>query len=326
MILNRNEWRPRYYYIMKNLESNKLYLGQTVQDINKYLGSGTYWTNHCKSHGGYKKENIEVVYSKWFEDKDCASEFLVSIEEKYNEYWLSDEWANLIPENLENNPWYGPYISDIKIKNGTHSFLKKNRKNYPQMVEISKLTEIGTDKMNSIIYEKYGVYNAMKVPEISSRAGKSLSKTKNSKYWQENVKPKAIEKMLKSISQLDENGVNVWRESLKIVGQKNKVHNDRRVDDGTHQYLGGFYAVDKNGNTQKISKQQYQDNKISNDSSEWEFVHPSSNEGRKRRGIPPLKPKKRLPLEPKECLYCGKFTSPANHARWHNTNCKEYTS
>lgn len=26
----------------------------------------------------------------------------------------------------------------------------------------------------------------------------------------------------------------------------------------------------------------------------------------------------------KKCEYCGKLTSPSNHSRWHNNNCKEY--
>jgi hypothetical protein len=37
----KDYWKPRYYYVMENKTSGKKYVGQTAQDLEKYLGSGT---------------------------------------------------------------------------------------------------------------------------------------------------------------------------------------------------------------------------------------------------------------------------------------------
>ena len=59
-----NNWTPRTYYILRNKTTGMKYMGQTTKDINSYLGSGTYWQNHCKSNGGLNKKNIEVLWHK----------------------------------------------------------------------------------------------------------------------------------------------------------------------------------------------------------------------------------------------------------------------
>jgi len=64
-------WKPRYYYILKNTQTGKKYIGQTVQDIKKYLGSGHYWISHCNKHGGYIRKNIETVWHEWVDNKDA---------------------------------------------------------------------------------------------------------------------------------------------------------------------------------------------------------------------------------------------------------------
>lgn len=101
-IYTKQEWKPRWYYILKNKTSQKLYLGQTKQDIRTYLGSGSYWQNHCKKHGGYTRENIETVWCKFYSNKDEAELFLKEFEEQTPDYWrrdVNESWANQTREN-----------------------------------------------------------------------------------------------------------------------------------------------------------------------------------------------------------------------------------
>jgi len=101
------QWRPRYYYIFRNKTSEKLYMGQTVQSLEKYLGSGVYWVNHCKAHGGYNCNNIELVWSRFFLIQSQAQLFLDDFEKMNPEYWNSDLWANLVKETTDISPFSG---------------------------------------------------------------------------------------------------------------------------------------------------------------------------------------------------------------------------
>lgn len=109
------EWYSRYYYILQNKTSEKLYVGQTSQNIENYLGSGSYWTNHCKKHGGYNKDNIKLVWYKFFNYPEHAQMFLDDLEYYNPEYWNSDMWANLIKETTE----------DCPLKNNQHLIFEK---------------------------------------------------------------------------------------------------------------------------------------------------------------------------------------------------------
>ena len=45
------DWRPRWYYIMRNVTTGMLYVGQTYNlTTRSYCGSGKYWVTHCKKH------------------------------------------------------------------------------------------------------------------------------------------------------------------------------------------------------------------------------------------------------------------------------------
>jgi len=111
------QWHSRHYYILRNKTSEKLYMGQTAQSLDKYLGSGLYWTNHCKAHGGYNRTNIELIWSKFFTSESHAQLFLDDFEEWNPEYWESDLWANLVRETTDNSPFSGN-MQQIFKKNG----------------------------------------------------------------------------------------------------------------------------------------------------------------------------------------------------------------
>lgn len=102
-------WSARTYYVLRNKTTSKRYMGQTVQDIDKYLGSGTYWKNHCNKHGGYTRENIEVVHSVYISVKQEAQAWLDKFESENPGYYteLNEEWCNLVPETVEKSPFRG---------------------------------------------------------------------------------------------------------------------------------------------------------------------------------------------------------------------------
>jgi hypothetical protein len=100
------EWYGRHYYIMECVTTGKRYVGQRKGSMDNYLGSGTYWINHCKSNGGYTRKNVKTLFSCWFEDEQEAKDWLKSFENKNKGYYLVEnkEWANQVPETTENSP------------------------------------------------------------------------------------------------------------------------------------------------------------------------------------------------------------------------------
>ena len=104
-------------YIYRNKTSGKRYIGYTTRDVNEYLGSGTYWKNHCNKHGGLTEENIEREWVQWFDCEYKAKEFLSDFEEQHPEYYEGDDWCNLVPETLDKSPFKGN-MKTIFEKNG----------------------------------------------------------------------------------------------------------------------------------------------------------------------------------------------------------------
>lgn len=122
--MNTIYWTPRTYYILENIVTEKKYLGQTTKFVGvDYFGSGTYWKNHCEKYGGISSKTVKVVFSKYFEKRQLAERWLRSFEKKNPKYWLLDEWANQVPETIEDSPFLGPFVNRKRIETGTHNFL-----------------------------------------------------------------------------------------------------------------------------------------------------------------------------------------------------------
>ena len=51
--------KPTYLYIKQHTKTGLLYFGKTVNDPNKYHGSGKRWVKHIKKHG---KQYIETLW------------------------------------------------------------------------------------------------------------------------------------------------------------------------------------------------------------------------------------------------------------------------
>ena len=110
------EFKPTYLYIKQHSVTGMLYFGKTVQNPEKYLGSGTYWNSHISKHG---KEHVVTLWYCLFFEKDSIVEFALSFSNQHN-ITESELWANLKPENgLDGvsmpgklNPNYGNYWAD----------------------------------------------------------------------------------------------------------------------------------------------------------------------------------------------------------------------
>jgi hypothetical protein len=92
---NLSTFKPTYLYIKQHTLTGKLYFGKTVQDVESYLGSGTYWTNHIRKHG---REHVVTLWHELFTDKDEMISFALQFS-KEMKIVESEQWANLMDEN-----------------------------------------------------------------------------------------------------------------------------------------------------------------------------------------------------------------------------------
>jgi hypothetical protein len=110
LALANADWRPRWYYVMRNMTTGMRYVGQTYNlTTRSYCGSGQYWVTHCKKHGGYGRKNIEVVEKFWAEDEAQAQQWLDSFESKHPGYYerANTAWANRAKETTGNSAFCG---------------------------------------------------------------------------------------------------------------------------------------------------------------------------------------------------------------------------
>ncbi len=145
---------PTCLYIKQHSITGLKYFGKTKQDPYKYIGSGTRWLNHINKHG---KEFVETLWvSNPYTDakliKEDALKF--SIE---NNIVISNEWANLRPENgLE-----GGYNSGNLSKEGLEKCREGGFYTRDNKLGIFNLTpeerRLNGLKTQIIMLEKYGV-------------------------------------------------------------------------------------------------------------------------------------------------------------------------
>lgn len=90
-----SEFIPTYLYIKQHSVTGMLYFGKTINDPEKYLGSGTRWKYHINKHG---KEFVETLWYCLFLDLDSARNFALTFSTE-NNIVQSEEWANLVYED-----------------------------------------------------------------------------------------------------------------------------------------------------------------------------------------------------------------------------------
>lgn len=252
-------WKPRTYYIIRNITSGKKYIGQTTKNMESYLGSGSYWKNHCKKHGGYCRENIEIVFKKKFNFENEAKLFLKNFEKQNPEYWLQENkiWANQVRENTENSPFFGKdntsnqlkncrHVSQTKthLKKGTHNFFGGDIQRNQNLKRVEKRT-------HNFLKE-----NATEDFLLKKREGNR----------------KSVQKKI---------GEGTFHLSS---GEIQKKSAKERLANGTHNFSNNFGTIavyDKNGKYKRITTElYYSENHL--DAESRMYVSISSKEGKKR--------------------------------------------
>lgn len=101
-----------YLYVKTHKITGLKYLGKTLSDPFKYIGSGKYWRRHLKIHG--IECDTEII-------KECSSnEEIKKWGTYYSDIWNiveSSEWANLKPEEGDGGSVFGKdhYLYDKTI-------------------------------------------------------------------------------------------------------------------------------------------------------------------------------------------------------------------
>lgn len=132
-------------YIKQHNVTGLKYFGKTVQDVDKYNGSGIYWTRHLAIHG----YDVTTLWSKTFYDKNELIEYALNFSKDNNIVEAVDENGNKIWANL-------------KIEDGLAG-------GHPGQIGIEKLKETVNDP-----YYKTNILPKTKEKEI---------KTKTSEEW-----------------------------------------------------------------------------------------------------------------------------------------------
>ena len=89
--------KPVYLYVKQHSKTGLMYFGKTIRsDVETYLGSGIYWTNHIKKHGSGDVKTVWV--SEAFTDVSELTDFAQLFSEHFD-IVNSSLWGNLVIEN-----------------------------------------------------------------------------------------------------------------------------------------------------------------------------------------------------------------------------------
>lgn len=89
-----------YLYVKQHQKTGLKYFGQTQQDPYNYKGSGKYWLRHIGEHGRSEINTLNVWSFETIEEcRKFAIEFSIN-----NNIVESQDWANLMIENVDRNP------------------------------------------------------------------------------------------------------------------------------------------------------------------------------------------------------------------------------
>jgi hypothetical protein len=143
-------------YIKTHLNTGLKYFGKTIKkDIQKYKGSGKYWTNHIKTHGYNVKTEI-LFQSENLEDvKNIALKF-----SKDNDIVYSTHWANLTEEN--------------GLDGGAHRTGHKNSEEHRLAISKSNKGRKHSDEVNKL-KARHGEDNGMHGKTHSEETRKKIS-------------------------------------------------------------------------------------------------------------------------------------------------------
>lgn len=176
---------PTYLYIKQHSVTGKLYFGKTINNPEKYLGSGTVWKRHYKKHG---KEHIVTLWFELFPNKINLIDFALEFSKSLN-IVESSSWLNLKPENGLDGGDCISSLSDEKYqiwlekhKNHRHSEITKSKmiksrtgKKYPNRKSHNQSGELGS------MHNKVTAFNLL-THEICVITKEEFNAYKNIKY------------------------------------------------------------------------------------------------------------------------------------------------
>lgn len=103
--------KPTYLYVKQHAITKLKYFGKTNRkNVLNYLGSGTYWANHIRTHG---IEHVKTLWYELFTEEADLVEFATFFSEFHN-IVESKEWANLKIEDGLGGGWIGPRTQEHK--------------------------------------------------------------------------------------------------------------------------------------------------------------------------------------------------------------------
>lgn len=234
-----------YLYVKTHNITGLKYLGQTKQkNPHKYKGSGKYWTHHIQKHG-YNVTTQILLYTENLQEIKETGVF-------FSKLWnivASKEWANLKEESGDGGQLNSIQHSEImkrsnkeRVETGTHHFLNSE---IQRKIQMTRLAE-GRHHMAG---------------ENSLAKKRAAAGTHN---WQGEKNP-----MHKLVAE----GIHPFQNK-----EWSKEKARKQVEAGTNAFVGGFYCIGPNGETKKMTKEEYYAQ-----SDPKKFVHPCSKEAKKRR-------------------------------------------
>lgn len=234
------EFIPTRLYVKKHSVTNLRYFGKSItKNIDEYLGSGTYWSNHIKKHS--KKHVITEWVSDWFYDINELASFALAFSEIFD-IVDSTHWANLTEENGLSGGKMAHYLMEQagaarSITVNSTEWKETAGKAKKEKNLITRQSDEWRESGGKLSYEKarLSMIETKNSIEWKETAGKeAIKKQKETKYdpaWKETTGKKAINKRLKTISDP------TWKEkntkecphcSLKMaVGNFVRFHGDK---------------------------------------------------------------------------------------------------
>jgi hypothetical protein len=189
------------------------------------------------------------------------------------------------------------------------------------------LPSFGSEKYKQFMLENYGVEHPSQSKELMEKAGKSISKLKNSEEWKTNKEPGRVKKFLESMdyesskekeknTKSDQRWITeVWRPA---VDKRTKYV----LESGISKVAGQKCSATKQSEEWKSTIGARANEKHSKTLNNKEWQNSTGvvwkENMKKTRNDPDWKEKNSI-----ICEFCGKKCDTGNYKRWHGDKCKK---
>lgn len=199
-------FKPTRLYIKQHTKTGLKYFGKSIkQDIEKYLGSGSYWLNHIRKHG---IEFVETLWvSEWFYTKEEIALVAKQLSVEYD-IVNSNEWANLKEETGSD----GGLLPDYAINSVRHKLTGRTKETHEYIRRASeKKSQYSLDNSEWIRESRKKfreTVSQMSEEERKSKFGHSFSDEVKQKFREERIgKTKDTCERVKKMSETIKNNI-----------------------------------------------------------------------------------------------------------------------